>query len=119
MYDSDVHLGDRSQPRQDLGDLEDGAHRVNLKGAQRLTRCLAALSRFISWLSEWGDAPLQAVEKGRSFRWTEQASRAFDRLKVFPHVTLGLGLTSLAGRAPATLHCDHDIGGQHGLGGQA
>ena len=26
----------------------------NIKGVQRHTGCLVALSRFISWLSEWG-----------------------------------------------------------------
>ena len=26
----------------------------NVKGMERLTGCLAALSRFISWLSKWG-----------------------------------------------------------------
>ena len=39
----------------------------NVKGVQRLTGCLVALSRFISWLGEWGDATLQAPQKDRHF----------------------------------------------------
>jgi hypothetical protein len=49
----------------------------NVKDAQKLTGCIAALSRFISRLGEKGlpfFKPLKAFEK---FSWTEEANVAF------------------------------------------
>ena len=45
----------------------------NVKGVQRLTGCLAALSRFISWLSEWGMPRYKLLKKMDAFVWTEEA----------------------------------------------
>ena len=45
----------------------------NVKGVQRLTDCLAALSRFISWLSEWGMPLYKLLKKTDAFVWTEEA----------------------------------------------
>ena len=39
----------------------------NIKGVQRLTCCLAALSRLISWLSEWGMPLYKLLKKTDSF----------------------------------------------------
>ena len=47
----------------------------NVKGIQRLTGCLAALSRFISRLSEWGMPLYKLLKKTDAFVWTEEAHR--------------------------------------------
>ena len=39
----------------------------NVKGMQRLTGCLAALSRFISWLDEWGMPLYKLLKKTDAF----------------------------------------------------
>ena len=44
-----------------------------MKGIQRLTGCLAALSRFISWLGEWGMPLYKLLKKTDTFIWTEEA----------------------------------------------
>ena len=45
----------------------------NVKGMQRLTGCLAALSRFISWLGERGMPLYKLLKKTDAFIWTEEA----------------------------------------------
>ena len=45
----------------------------NVKGVQRLTGCLATLSRFISWLGEWGMPLYKLLKKTNTFVWTEEA----------------------------------------------
>lgn len=55
----------------------------NLKGAQRLTGCLADLSRFVSWLKERGMPLYKLLKKSERFMWTQEAQEAFDRLKSF------------------------------------
>ena len=45
----------------------------NVKGVQRLTGYLAALSRFISRLSEWGMPLYKLLKKTDTFVWTEEA----------------------------------------------
>ena len=45
----------------------------NVKGVQRLTSCLAALSRFISRLSERGIPLYKLLKKMDTFVWTEEA----------------------------------------------
>ena len=37
----------------------------NVKGVKRLTDCLATLSRFISWLDEWGMPLYKLLKKDR------------------------------------------------------
>ena len=44
----------------------------NVKGIQRLTVCLVALSRLISWLSEWGMPLYKLLKKTGAFVWTEE-----------------------------------------------
>ena len=53
----------------------------NVKGAQRLTGCLAALSRFISWLDERGMPLYKLLKKMNAFVWTEEAQQALESLK--------------------------------------
>ena len=45
----------------------------NVKGMQRLTDCLAALSRFISRLGKWGMPLYKLIKKMDAFVWTEEA----------------------------------------------
>ena len=45
----------------------------NVKGVQRLTGCLAALSRFISWLGERGMPLYKLLKKMDAFVWTQEA----------------------------------------------
>ena len=53
----------------------------NVKGVQRLTGCLAALSRFISWLDERGMPLYKLLKKTDTFTWTEEAQQALESLK--------------------------------------
>ena len=53
----------------------------NVKGIERLTGCLAALSRFISWLSERGMPLYKLLKKMNTFVWTEEAQQALENLK--------------------------------------
>ena len=48
---------------------------------QRLTGCLAALSRFISWLGERGMPLYKLLQKMDAFVWTEEAQQALKSLK--------------------------------------
>ena len=45
----------------------------NVKGVQRLTGCLATLSRFISWLDEQGMPLYKLLKRTDAFVWTEEA----------------------------------------------
>ena len=53
----------------------------NLKGVQRVTGCLAALSRFISRLGERGLPLYQLLRKSDRFVWSSEAQQALDELK--------------------------------------
>ncbi|WVZ70794.1 hypothetical protein U9M48_019431 [Paspalum notatum var. saurae] len=53
------------------------------KDAQRLTGCMAALSRFISWLKERGMPFYKLLKKVDRFQWTTEAQEALDALKKF------------------------------------
>ena len=56
-------------------------HIRNVKGVQRLIDCLAALSRFISWLGEWGMPLYKLLKKTDACVWTEEAQQALESLK--------------------------------------
>ena len=53
----------------------------NVKGVQRLTGCLAALSRFISRLGERGKPLYKLLKKTDTFVWTEEAQQALEILE--------------------------------------
>jgi hypothetical protein len=53
----------------------------DLKGVQKLLGCLAALSRFISRLSEKGLPLYRLLKKHEKFSWTVEAQEALDKLK--------------------------------------
>src|SRR6266542_1144150 len=54
-----------------------------LKDIQKLTGCMAALSRFVSCLGEWAMPFYKLLKKQDKFQWTPEAQQAFDRLKEF------------------------------------
>jgi hypothetical protein len=53
----------------------------DLKGAQRVTGCLAALSRFISCLGEKALPLYRLLKKSEHFSWTLEAEEALTKLK--------------------------------------
>jgi hypothetical protein len=53
----------------------------DLKGVQRVTGCLAALSRFISCLSEKAFPLYRLLRKSKHFSWTREAEEALAKLK--------------------------------------
>jgi hypothetical protein len=53
----------------------------NLKGVQRVTGCLVALSHFISCLGERGLPLYRLLRKTDRFAWTTEAQEALDKLK--------------------------------------
>jgi hypothetical protein len=53
----------------------------DLKGVQRVTGCLAALSRFISHLDEKALPLYRLLKKSEHFSWTLEAGEALTRLK--------------------------------------
>jgi hypothetical protein len=56
----------------------------DLKGVQRVTGCLAALSRFISRLGERGLPLYRLLRKAECFAWTPEAEEALGNLKALP-----------------------------------
>jgi len=53
----------------------------DVKGVQKVTRCLAALSRFISRLGEKALPLYRLLKKAERFSWTPEAEEALDNLK--------------------------------------
>jgi hypothetical protein len=56
-------------------------HIQDLKGVQRVTGCLAALSRFISRLGEKALPLYRLLKKSEHYSWTLEAEEALTRLK--------------------------------------
>ena len=54
----------------------------SLKGVQKVTGCLTALSRFISRFGKWGLPLYQLLKKTDRFPWMPEAHEALDKLKV-------------------------------------
>jgi hypothetical protein len=53
----------------------------NLKGMQRVTGCLATLSRFIARLGEHSLPLYKLMKKSDHFTWTPEVQEALDSLK--------------------------------------
>jgi hypothetical protein len=53
----------------------------DLRGVQKVLGCLAALSRFISWLGEKGLPLYRLLKKHERFSWTVEVLEALDKLK--------------------------------------
>src|SRR5437016_13908241 len=56
---------------------------TKLKDVQKLTGCMAVLSRFVSRLGEWAMPFYKLLKKQDKFQWTPEAQQAFDELKKF------------------------------------
>jgi hypothetical protein len=56
---------------------------VSLHDVQKLTGCMAALSRFISWLSIRGLPFFKLLKRQDKFQWTQEAQEAFKDLKKY------------------------------------
>jgi hypothetical protein len=54
-----------------------------VKDIQKLTGCIAALSRFISRLEEKGLTFFKLLKASEHFEWTKEADEAFAKLKQF------------------------------------
>ena len=54
-----------------------------VKDVQKLTRCMAALSRFISRLGEKGLPFFKLLKASEKFEWSEEADAAFTQLKQY------------------------------------
>jgi hypothetical protein len=54
-----------------------------VKDIQKLTRCMAALSRFISRLGEKGLPFFKLLKEKEKFEWSEEANTTFAELKQF------------------------------------
>ena len=54
-----------------------------LKDVQKLTGCMAALSRFVFHLGERAIPFYKLLKKQDKFQWTSEAQQAFDKLKEF------------------------------------
>ena len=54
-----------------------------VKDIQKLTGCMAALSRFKSCLSEKGLSFFKLLKASKRFSWSEEADTAFKQLKLF------------------------------------
>jgi hypothetical protein len=52
-----------------------------VKDIQKLTGCMAALSRFISWLGEKGLPFFKLLKAKEKFEWSEEANTTFAELK--------------------------------------
>jgi len=53
----------------------------DVKGVQKVTGCLAALSCFISWLGEKALPLYRLLKKAERFSWIPEAEEALDNLK--------------------------------------
>jgi hypothetical protein len=74
----------------------------NLKGVQRVTGCLTALSRFIARLRDRSLSLYKLIKKSDHFTWTPEAQEALDSLKNLlksPSI-----LTALATEEPMLLY---------------
>jgi hypothetical protein len=54
---------------------------TRLKEVQRLTGCMASLSRFVARMRERGQAFFTLLKKQDKFEWTQEAENAFIALK--------------------------------------
>jgi hypothetical protein len=94
------------------------------KKVQRLTGCMAALSRFISRLEEKGLPFYKLLKKVDKFQWTSEAQEALDALKKFlttPPVLKAAAPSHAesVGRRSAVIYLLHDSRGEHHVGSRA
>jgi hypothetical protein len=90
----------------------------NLKGVQRVTGCLVALSRFIAWLGERSLPLYKMMKKSDHFRWTPEAQEALDSLKNLLKSPPDTDC-SKRGRTNVAVHLGNDPSRQCSFGGRA
>jgi hypothetical protein len=83
----------------------------DLKGVQRVMGCLAALSRFISRLSERGLPLYRLLRKTERFSWTPEAEEALGNLKALL-TSAPILVPPRCRRSPLDLHSRNHSGGQ-------
>ena len=89
-----------------------------LKDIQRLTGCVAVVSRFVSRLGEKALPLYKLLKKAHKFTWTDEEDAALKKLKEI--LSLGTYTCSTrAWRAPVNLHGDNQPGNQHRRRGRA
>jgi hypothetical protein len=94
------------------------------KKVQRLTGCMAALSRFISRLGEKGMPFYKMLKKVDKFQWTTEAQEALEALKKVPDYTTSTQATTpshaeSADRRSVVIHLLHDLHGKHRVSSRA
>jgi hypothetical protein len=94
------------------------------KKVQRLTGCMAALSRFISRLVKKGLPFYKLLKKVDQFQWTAEAQKALEALKkILDHATSTEAATpshtKSAGRRYVVIHLLHDSRGKHHVSSRA
>jgi hypothetical protein len=70
------HQGIEANPKK-IRAIEAMRPPARIKDVQKLTRSLAALSRFISWLAERVLPFFKLLHRSSPFSWTEEAEQAF------------------------------------------
>src|SRR4029078_7495553 len=55
----------------------------NVKQVKRVTGCVAALGRFVARSGERYSTFFDVLKKKKTFEWSSEASRAFDKLKTY------------------------------------
>jgi hypothetical protein len=83
----------------------------DLKGVQRVMGCLAALSHFISRLSEKGLPLYRLLRKAERFTWTPEAEEALGNLKALL-TNAPILVPPRCGRSPPDLRSRNHSGGQ-------
>jgi hypothetical protein len=56
---------------------------ANVRDVQKLTGCMAALSRFLSQFGDKGLPFFKLLKAGKKFEWSEEADIAFSQLKQY------------------------------------
>src|SRR5207247_3101923 len=76
------YLGVEANPEK-LKDISRMHSPSKLRDVQKLTGCMAALSRFVSHLGERAMPFYKLLKKQDKFQWTPEVQQAFDKLKEF------------------------------------
>jgi hypothetical protein len=114
----------QSQPRKNRGHHENGSAAITEEKVQRLTGCMAALSRFVSRLGEKGMPFYKLLKKVDKFQWTTEAHEALESTeKVLDYATSTQAATpshtESAGRRYVVIHLLHDSHGEHRVSSRA
>jgi len=56
---------------------------ANVKEVQQLTRCIAALTRFLSASGDKGYPYFQCLKKNNRFAWNDECEKTFAKLKEY------------------------------------